>query len=114
MTNLAQPFDLNNALAEALEAYMTDYIVGDAVVYTEEKHAFDDSVYYIDHINQDCSLRIHNSIRGYVDNVPSDEIQHATISEIKNKRRGAEAVALFVSDVDLHLERAMLAQSEVS
>lgn len=114
MTNLAQPFNLNNFMAEALEAYMTDFIVGDAVVYTEEKHAFDTSVYYIDHINRDGSLRIYNSIRGYVDNVPSDEIRHAAITEIKNKKRGAEAVALFVSDVDLHYTRAIQAQSEVS
>lgn len=114
MTNLAQPFNLNNALADALEAYMTDFIIGDAVVYTEEKHAFDDSVYHIDHINTDGTFTIHNSIRGYTTGVPSDEILHATISEIKNKKRGAEAVALFVSDVDLHLERAIQAQSEVS
>ena len=74
-----------------------DFVVGDAVVYTKGLNNY---VHHIDYLYLNNTACLHHPLTGFVSDVSIEDLRHATITEIKCKKRGEEPVALFVSDLN--------------
>ncbi|MDS7931869.1 hypothetical protein RMB13_20750 [Acinetobacter sp. V102_4] len=90
-----------------------EFLPGDVVVLTHQKYK--DVLLEVVGFSSDPELLKVKSLKtalcGYVFIA---DLRHATVAEIKAKRRLAASVALFVSDVEMYYQRALESQKEVS
>lgn len=100
----------STCLIQPVESIDADFIVGDAVVFKTDQ-------------DFDCTLTITlitaNKIEA-ADKLSNificnhDDIRTASLQEVKKGHRLPDFAALFVSDIDVHFERAIQAQKEVN
>ncbi|MDS7935646.1 hypothetical protein RMB03_17505 [Acinetobacter sp. V91_7] len=104
---------MNNLSNQSTEHNPPEFLPGDMVVFTHQK--YEDVLLEVVGFSSDPELlkvkRLKTALCGYVF---IENLRHATVAEIKAKRRLAALVILFVSDIEMHYQRALESQKEVS